>query len=104
MFLSLLSETSHVYSPCIVFQHLPIFKQIIKDVFAGLPEPPGGVNTAVSALSRSYDVETALEKTASEYGLIPHKAWRDKCMQLYSISQVHQGMHLGWKFEAWLKS
>ena len=79
------------------FQHLPVFKQIIRDVFAGLPEPPG-INTAMSSISH-YDVESAVEKAASEYGLIPHKAWRDKCMQLYNVAQVHQGNIYGLFFK-----
>ncbi len=74
----------------ICFQHLPIFKSIVKDLFSGLPEPPNSVGMA-SAHSRFHDMETSLEQTAHQNGLVPHKPWKDKCMQLYNVSQVHQG-------------
>ena len=68
-----------------------VFCKIVKDVFAGLPDiPSGGVN-AMSAKSRSQDVESALTATATDHGLVPEKQWVDKAMQLYAVSQVHQG-------------
>lgn len=77
----------------IVLQNYAIFRQIVKDVFSGLPDAPPGPNLALASnTTRSpLDVESALESTAIDGGLVPHKAWRDKCMQLYSIAQVHQG-------------
>ena len=67
-----------------------MFRQIVKDIFSGLPDPPAS-QMAMSAHSRSYDVDSALDATATEMGLVSHKLWRDKCLQLYNISQVHQG-------------
>ncbi len=77
-----------------VFQNFQIFRQIVKDVFQGLPDPPSPAHGTHSALSRSGDsnLENALESTASEYGLVPHKAFIEKCQQLYNISMVHSGM------------
>ena len=72
------------------FQNHAVFRQIVKDIFSGLPEPPAS-QMAMSAHSRSYDVDSALDATAGEMGLVSHKLWREKCMQLYNISQVHQG-------------
>ena len=60
-------------------------------MFSGLPEPPSSIGGVMSAHSRTYDVEAAVESTATELGLIPHKPWMDKCMQLYALSHVHQG-------------
>ena len=67
-----------------------MFRSLVKDVFAGLPDSSKDA-TAASAHSRSSDVEAALESTATENGYVSHKQWLDKCMQLYNVSQVHHG-------------
>ena len=72
-------------------QNQQIFQQVVKDVFSGLPTPPPMSLRALSAHSRSQDIEQALEATAQETGLIPHKPWIEKTVQLYNIAQVHQG-------------
>ena len=69
---------------------MAIFKNILKDVFANLPESPF-IPPAHSARSRGFDIEAALEKKALEKGLVPHKPWINKCMQLFNISHVHHG-------------
>ena len=40
----------------------------------------------------THDLELAVETKAAEMGLVAHKPWLDKCMQLYSVSQVFQGI------------
>ena len=77
------------------FQNLLLFRQVVRDVFQGLPEPPMGPPTTTSSMySRSADIEQALESTASDSGLMAHKPWIEKCIQLYNISQSHQGRHI----------
>ena len=73
-----------------------MFKQIVKDVFHGLPDPPPeGVTTASAQQTRSQDLEMALQSTAVENGFVPHKPFIEKCIQLYNIASVHQGnIHL----------
>lgn len=72
------------------FQTLPIFKNIVKDTFAALPEPPPVIG-AISARTRGFDIDLALETKAKDRGLIPHKPWLSKCNQLYNLSSVHHG-------------
>ena len=71
-------------------QNHAILRQIVKDIFAGLPDYSGRQSN-MSVHSRSYDLELAIETTTNEGGLVPHKPWMDKCMQLYQVAQVHQG-------------
>ncbi|XP_023932047.1 dynein heavy chain 5, axonemal-like isoform X1 [Lingula anatina] len=78
-----------VIGPRLKGDNYTIFKQIVKDVFSGLPET---TKQSYSARSRSYDIEMAVEQTAREEGLIPHKRWLEKCMQLYNVSQIHHGI------------
>lgn len=72
------------------FQNMLIFKSILRDIFAGLPDVPG-TNRTHSAKPRGMDIEVALEHKAMDKNLIPTKLWLQKCMQLYAISQVHHG-------------
>ena len=65
-------------------------KTIIKDVFASLPYPPEP--KALSARARTADIEQAIELQATERGLVAHKSWTEKCLQLYTVSTVCQGM------------
>lgn len=67
------------------------FKSIVKDVFAGLPEPPAA-SRAMSGIARTVDIDQALEQKATDSGLVPHKAWLNKCLQLFTVSQVHNGL------------
>ncbi|CAH1799095.1 unnamed protein product [Owenia fusiformis] len=82
-----------IIGPRLFGESLNIFRHIVRDIFYGLPEPPT-TNTAASARTRKFDVEAALEQTASENNLVAHKLWLDKCMQLYNVSQVHHGIIL----------
>ncbi|XP_074662754.1 uncharacterized protein LOC141915202 [Tubulanus polymorphus] len=68
-----------------------VFTQIVKDVFQGLPDPPGS-HRAISAHTRIQEIELTLHSTAKENGLIPTKDWVDKCIQLYNVSLVHGGI------------
>lgn len=61
----------------------------MKDLFSALPSPPEP--KALSARSRTTDIEAAIESQASEKGLVAHKPWIDKCVQLYTVSTVSQG-------------
>jgi hypothetical protein len=69
-------------------QNLTLFKTIVKDCFQGLPDPPSNV---LSAKLRTFDMEAAIENKAQDLGLVAHKPWVAKCMQLYSLSLVHHG-------------
>lgn len=73
-----------------VFQNMALFKTIVKDCFAGLPDAPLG-QTIGSARSRGIDIESALDNKAMDAGLIAHKPWINKCTQLYSLSQAYPG-------------
>ena len=72
------------------FQNMPVFKNILKDTFAGLPDPPPSMAT-ISARTRNYDLDMALDAKAKEKGLVPHKPWLTKCNQLYNLASVHHG-------------
>ena len=72
---------------------MQIFKNIVRDTFAALPEPPPVIGT-ISARTRGFDIDQALENKAKERGLIPHKPWLSKCNQLYNLSSVHHGKTL----------
>ena len=73
-----------------MLQNVKLFKTIVEDVFAGLPEPPN-VTQLQSAKSRGIDIEVSLKQKAQDKGLIAHDAWIAKCKQLHNISQVHHG-------------
>ena len=73
----------------VFFQNLSMFRAIVKDVFAGLPD--ASRLTAQSALIRSTDVQSALEVVAKERGIVAHKPWLDKCLHLFNVSQVNSG-------------
>lgn len=65
---------------------------MIKDVFAALPTPPEP--KAMSARAKTSDVELAIETQSADRGLVPHKPWIDKCLQLYTVSTVCQGQSI----------
>jgi len=79
-----------IYSLTFLLQAMPIFKAILKDCFHGLPDPPAAIG-GISARTRGFDIDMALETKAKERGLIPHKPWLAKCVQLYNLSSVHHG-------------
>ncbi|XP_076466964.1 uncharacterized protein LOC143298129 [Babylonia areolata] len=78
-----------IIGPRLTGENLSLFKTILKDCFLGLPDPPSSL---VSAKSRSFDMEAAIENKAQDLGLIAHKPWVARCMQLYNLSQVHHGI------------
>ena len=65
-------------------------------MFAGLPTPPEP--KAMSARAKTADIEMAIEQQSTERGLVAHKPWIDKCLQLYTVSTVCQGTlpYLNW--------
>lgn len=71
-------------------QNNKVFKNILDDVFTGLPDAPPPKNT-FSARSRGMDVELALKQKAVEKGLSAHEPWISRCKQLYETSQVYHG-------------
>ena len=77
--------------PRLTAETMAIFKNIIKDTFTGLPEPPPSIAT-VSARTRNFDLELALDTKAKEKGLVAHKPWLTKCNQLYNLASVHYGV------------
>ncbi|KAL5009692.1 hypothetical protein ScPMuIL_011997 [Solemya velum] len=80
-----------VIGPRLTTENMLIFKNILRDIFAGLPDVPVTAQ-AHSAKSRGLDIEVALEHKALDKNLIPNKTWLQKCIQLYNISQVHHGV------------
>ena len=81
------------HSQFFFFQNQTIFSQIVKDIFAGLPEPNSGSshNITGSHVRAAFDLDAALESSTRDKGLIAHKPFLEKCVQLYNIAQVHQG-------------
>ncbi|XP_055954873.1 dynein axonemal heavy chain 8-like [Patella vulgata] len=89
---SLVCQTiEEMLSPRMAAQDQAQFKIILKDVFVGLPDSPAARN-ALSAKSRGFDLEAALENKAMDAGLIAHKPWINRCMQLHNLSQVSNGI------------
>ncbi|XP_053397319.1 dynein axonemal heavy chain 5-like isoform X6 [Mercenaria mercenaria] len=80
-----------IMAPRLTGETMQIFKNIVKDTFAALPEPPPVIG-AISARTRGFDIDQALEAKAKERGLIPHKPWLSKCNQLYNLSSIHHGL------------
>ena len=72
-------------------QNYVIFLQVVKDLFSGLPKLQGLQPRTISSQGRCFNIEAALEATVQSAGLIPHKPWLQKAVELYNISQVHQG-------------
>ena len=89
-------------------QNYNLFKAILKDCFANLPNPDGGGKSSArgrglpsakmrgvpsaKATRNIIDIEPALEGKAMEAGLVAHKPWIAKCQQLYTLSQIYNGM------------
>lgn len=73
-------------------QNNKVFKNILDDVFTGLPDAPQLKNTH-SARSRGIDIELALKHKAVDKGLSAHDPWISRCKQLYEISQVYHGRY-----------
>lgn len=76
------------------FQNMKIFKHILNDIFAGLPDTPT-VHQIPSARSRGFDVELVLKQKSVDKGLVAHDPWIERCKQLYNISKVHHGKGVG---------
>jgi hypothetical protein len=74
-----------------LFQNNKVFKNILDDVFTGLPDTPSLKNTNCSARSRGIDIELSLKHKAVDKGLSAHDPWIGRCKQLYEISQVYHG-------------
>ncbi|KAL4232681.1 hypothetical protein ACF0H5_007369 [Mactra antiquata] len=89
---ALVAQTiEEIMSPRLTGETMQIFKNIIKDTFAALPDPPPIIG-AISARTRGFDIDLALETKAKDRGLIPHKPWLSKCNQLYNLASVHHGL------------
>ncbi|ESO89151.1 hypothetical protein LOTGIDRAFT_229063 [Lottia gigantea] len=80
-----------VLGPRMTATDLAQFKVILKEVFNGLPEVPTTRNV-LSAKSRGFDLEVALENKAADSGLIATKPWINRCVQLHNLSQVSNGI------------
>lgn len=75
-----------------IYQDGQVFKQIVKDVFHGLPDPPPErASTASGQQTKTQDLEIGLQSTCIEHGLVPHKPFIEKCLQLHNVASVHQG-------------
>ncbi|XP_059166583.1 dynein axonemal heavy chain 8-like [Physella acuta] len=101
---SIVCETiEEIMGPRLMTENQVLFKNILKDCFTNLPSADGkssakGRNTSSakqaqgSQMKQATDLEPALEKAAVESGLVPHKPWITKCNQLYTLSQVYNGV------------
>ncbi|XP_077977225.1 dynein axonemal heavy chain 8-like isoform X3 [Glandiceps talaboti] len=67
-----------------------ILNHIVKDVFAGLGEPPSPQSGRVR--KERHDVEQAIVQKCQENGLVPHNPWIAKALQLYAVSKVCHGV------------
>lgn len=47
---------------------------------------------STKTLQNVQDIESTLVSKAVESGLAPHKPWITKCSQLYTLSQVYNGL------------
>ena len=66
----------------LVADDVPLFLQLLRDVFPTIRDPP----------KVSYDdVEAALTKVIGEEELVAYPEWRIKCIQLYEKSRVRHG-------------
>ncbi|XP_060567478.1 dynein axonemal heavy chain 5-like [Ruditapes philippinarum] len=89
---ALVAQTiEEIMAPRLTGETMQIFKNIVKDTFAALPDSPPVIGT-ISARTRGFDIDQALENKAKERGLIPHKPWLSKCNQLYNLSSIHHGL------------
>ncbi|XP_052089132.1 uncharacterized protein LOC127725852 isoform X10 [Mytilus californianus] len=89
---SLVCQTiREVICPRMTDENNKVFKNILDDVFTGLPDAPQLKNTH-SARSRGIDIELALKHKAVDKGLSAHDPWISRCKQLYEISQVYHGV------------
>ncbi|GFN75495.1 dynein beta chain, ciliary [Plakobranchus ocellatus] len=106
---AMICETiDEVISPRLTAENYNLFKAILKDCFANLPNPDAGGKSSAkgrglpSAKMRGVpsakparniiDIEPALEGKATEAGLVAHKPWIAKCQQLYTLSQIYNGV------------
>ncbi|OWF37572.1 Dynein heavy chain 5, axonemal [Mizuhopecten yessoensis] len=81
-----------VISPRLTGRDVKLFKAVLDDVFAGLPEPPSNLSQIQSAKSRGADIDVSLKHKVADKGLVAHDPWMTKCKQLFNISQVHNGV------------
>ncbi|XP_052708586.1 uncharacterized protein LOC128183562 isoform X10 [Crassostrea angulata] len=89
---ALVAQTiKEIIGPRFTDQNMKIFKHILNDIFAGLPDPPT-VHQIPSARSRGFDVELVLKQKSVDKGLVAHDPWIERCKQLYNISKVHHGV------------
>ena len=70
-------------------QQLICLKQIVNDVFNGLPDTQRSSAIASGSDGRA-DLEEALVNVARERGLMAPKPWLERCLQLHSVAAVHQ--------------
>lgn len=66
-----------------------IFGQVVKDIFAGVGDPPTPLSS--QAQRNKVTLEQMISEKAHESGFTPSTNWLKKCMQLYTVSQVNHG-------------
>ncbi|XP_055889444.1 dynein axonemal heavy chain 8-like isoform X3 [Biomphalaria glabrata] len=96
-----------IIAPRLMTENQALFKNILKDCFAGLPnsEGQGGKSagkirqlgsgkpgTLLKLDTNAHELEPFLEQKAVDAGLIPHKPLIAKCEQLYLLSQIYNGV------------
>ncbi|KAK6987321.1 dynein heavy chain 5 axonemal, partial [Biomphalaria glabrata] len=96
-----------IIAPRLMTENQALFKSILKDCFAGLPnsEGQGGKSagkirqlgsgkpgTLLKLDTNAHELEPFLEQKAVDAGLIPHKPLIAKCEQLYLLSQIYNGV------------
>lgn len=72
------------------------FKKIVLDVFNGGKDDSKAQNTQQSPhYQQMKTLEKIIEdKAASEFNIFPNRQWIDKCLQIYSLSNIFRGIIL----------
>ncbi|XP_069461306.1 uncharacterized protein [Ambystoma mexicanum] len=77
---------SEILGPRMAGDNLAAFKQIVRDVFAGMYDPSG------FRQAPAVDLEKAILTDAEENNLSAHSPWVNKVKQLFNLSLVHPGI------------
>ncbi|KAG2467807.1 DYHG protein, partial [Polypterus senegalus] len=89
---ALIGETLHeCLAPRMEGDDLLVFSQIVRDVFGDIVDLS---NQDSYFQSSPNGLEKAILKAAKNNNLIPHTPWVNKVKQLFTLSQVNQGMFM----------
>lgn len=75
------------------FQDSKSFKKIVQDIFNTQGEGRAQQQSSISNNLKSLE-RIIIDKATNEHGLTPNKNWIEKCLQIYSVSNVYRGIIL----------